>query len=82
MSSKIMFRCKHVDHGYIAQKQNYKSIYLTFTQDPEEARLYSSRQRGAVAMNYRRWDSDIGLKTLSFDEVMVTTSVTPVGHTL
>lgn len=42
--------CYKIGKGYLAQKQVRKSIYLTYTEDPTEAKTYKTKQSAARAL--------------------------------
>lgn len=65
--------CKWEGNGYFAEKQDYGSLQITFTDDPTEARQYKTRQAAARALNFRKWDSDKAKEVLRFYEVTIET---------
>ena len=80
-AQETRYLCRHRENGYLAEKQNTATIYLTFTQNARAARLYSTKQKAARAMNFRKWDSDEAQKQLVFEEVIVTTTKEFRGET-
>ena len=75
-TTETMYRCKHVELGYVAEKQQPGSIYWSYTQNPDEAKLFKNRQRTARDyFNYQSWQSKIAKENLSFEEVRVITTV-------
>lgn len=63
--------CYKIGKGYLAQKQVPKSIFLTYTEDPVEAKTYKTKQTAARAFGMRRWDSEYASEVLRFFEVEV-----------
>lgn len=80
-TQETRYLCRHRENGYLAEKQNTGSIYLTFTQNARAARLYSSKQKAARAMNFRTLESNVAQKQLVFEEVIVTTTKEFRGET-
>lgn len=58
----IRYLCNLKTKGFIAKKQDYSSIYTTFTQLQEDAKSYKTKQGAARALNYKSWESEIGKK--------------------
>ena len=65
------YRCYRKNFGYIAKKQDYGSIYLTFTENPSEAKIYKTKQTAARAHNFQSWQSEKAKEELIFEEVEI-----------
>jgi len=73
-----VFKCKDKERGFIANKQDYRSIFVTYTQNIDEAKTYKTKQGAARALNFRKWDSEVAKERLEFFEFEVTESMVAV----
>lgn len=64
-----MITCYRKGYGYIAEKQNFSSIYLTYTENVDEARLYKTNRTAARGHNFKSDKSKLALEELIFNEI-------------